>query len=88
MRFLKELPFSCALDEVRLACALWQTAPGEAVCELGDGHLGACETSGISSGTTDAQAPLVCARHFCHAAGAGDGVTNYTLVETVADTAS
>ncbi len=88
MRLLKELPFACMLDGDRLACVIWQTEPDEPACECGDGELGACDTSGISYGTSSPHEPMFCARHFYQVAVAGDGVTNYTLVERTADSAA
>ena len=82
MQRIKELPFVSVMEDQRLDVVIWRTEPGEPFCEYTDDRLGACDTSGISYGTDDSNAPLFCARHFYQHAVAGDGVSTYALADT------
>ena len=84
MQFLKNLPFVSVMEDQRLNVVTWRTEPGESFCEDTGDQLGTCDTSGISYGTDDPHAPIFCARHFYQRAVAGDGVSNYALVDTAA----
>ena len=79
MKYIKQLPFDCVLDDARLDCGLWSSDRN--ACEMkNDDAEGQCDDSGLYYGTCDSHAPKFCARHFYQSAVAGDGKGNYMLV--------
>jgi hypothetical protein len=58
---------------------LWQS--NENICEFQDDPPNACDPSGLFYGTTDSREPKFCARHFYQQVVAGDGESNYKLID-------
>ena len=79
MKFLRQMPFYALLGQDKTDCGLWRSADN--ICELRDDSLNVCDPSGLFYGTTDSREPTFCARHFYQHVVAGDGETNYKLVD-------
>jgi hypothetical protein len=79
MKYIKDMPFYSVLGEDQTDCGLWQS--DENICELKDDPPNVCDHSGLFYGTTDSREPKFCARHFYQHLVAGDGETNYKLVD-------